>query len=211
MHLDSGTVVVVGVRSTNLDAVYREHPRVVVWESTDPKSLNKDLPTNARAVVMTRFVDHTLSGRIIEQARQRNLTLFPMLETGQIKAQLDELLDMNAKETPKEPPKKGQLKDFVAKNSDPNANVKSETSRLMSLASKAGIKTTPGSVEQAIRVHRRSILHGKPSSILTKSQQLVKVLDDCIAGLELLREEVQRIEKENSEMKAKLEAVRRCV
>jgi hypothetical protein len=62
--ISGGVVLIVGVKSSNLDDEIRTHPRVVIWDSQQEHWTNKDMPANTRAVFMTRFLSHVSFDKI---------------------------------------------------------------------------------------------------------------------------------------------------
>jgi len=96
--LDSGIVLLVGVKASNFDDELKTHPRVVMWDSQNEHWTNKDLPSNTRAVFMTRFLGHAAFANIVAQARKRQITIFNPNGTGVIARQVKELLSIGPKE-----------------------------------------------------------------------------------------------------------------
>lgn len=93
--LTEGIVLIVGVKTSNLNEELRNHPRVVIWDSQQEHWTSKDLPANTRAVFMTRFISHNAYDHVISQVRKRKLTVFNPEGTGLIAKQVKELLNLN--------------------------------------------------------------------------------------------------------------------
>src|SRR6187431_736548 len=98
--LPDGLVLIVGVKSSNFNDEIRTHPRVVIWDSQQKHWTDKDLPSNTRAVFMTRFIGHQEFNNIVISARKRKITVFNPEGTGLIVKQVKELLNMNIEESP---------------------------------------------------------------------------------------------------------------
>lgn len=94
--LQDGVVVLVGVKASNFDDEIRTHPRVIMWDSQNEHWLNKNLPTNTRAVFMTRFIGHNAYDNIVKEARKRRITIFNPQGTGIIVKQVKELLNIGS-------------------------------------------------------------------------------------------------------------------
>src|SRR5262245_18050923 len=89
-----GVVVIVGGRSTNFTEAMRRDPRLVFWDSTDPKVQHKDLPSNCRAVLFTPWMSHEWDGRIRRQADRRGIFCKPGMHTsGELRAELQRVVD----------------------------------------------------------------------------------------------------------------------
>jgi hypothetical protein len=63
-----------------------------MWDSQQEHWTNKDMPTNTRAVFMTRFIGHSSFEKIVSEARKRHITIFNPTGTGTIIKQVKELL-----------------------------------------------------------------------------------------------------------------------
>lgn len=89
--LDNGGVVaVIGARESNIPE-YWNHPRCVFMEGRF--AAQRGLPKNARAVIFTRFLGHTDFRTVMGEARDRDITIFPVQGTGALKRTLSALLD----------------------------------------------------------------------------------------------------------------------
>jgi len=98
--LTYGNVLIVGVKSSNFNDEIRTHPRVTIWDSQQEHWTNKDVPSNVRAIFVTRFIGHAAFKRIHTEAKKKRLTIFNPEGTGMIVRQVKELLDMNRIEEP---------------------------------------------------------------------------------------------------------------
>jgi len=230
--LNGGLVVVVGVRSTNLPVEYSQHPQVVVWDSQDHGTVTKELPSNTKVVLATRFVSHALFGKIHAEARKRNLAFFPQLTTGRLREQLKELLPrvearvepevQVAQALPEVVPQavpvpvqaRGALVQFIKTEGNLQAvNVSAEARRLFELAKGKGIPGTLNSISNTL--HRlkggAKPVQEKPAVVptLPKSGGLREMLDDVITMIELIKEEVTKrdqLHHDVMELMSKLQA-----
>lgn len=81
-----GTLLLVGGRSTNFDDTIRQHPRITVWDSTDPATDRKEPPDNTKVIFCTRFIRHTMFHKLQRFAAKRHILMMPGFGgTGEIK------------------------------------------------------------------------------------------------------------------------------
>ena len=92
--LDSGNILLVGVKSSNFGDDIKSNPRVIMWDSQNEHWLTKEIPHNVRAVFITRFVGHDAFRNIMSYARKKRITVFNPQGTGMIAKQVGELLAM---------------------------------------------------------------------------------------------------------------------
>lgn len=189
---NGGVVVVVGGMARNFDEQYRANPRIVFWDSDDPRIKSKDLPTAARAVIMLpKFISHTTSESIVKQTRDRKLTLFNHTGTGEVKRTLDNLLAAPPKPEPVVPRggtvlrhhsavtplkinevpgasdedlrvPKGALKAFVEKHMQMDGSHAEEARRLHPIAMREGLTTTLASLQKCIGDLRQAVTPPAP-------------------------------------------------
>lgn len=183
--LTYGNVLIVGVKSSNFDEEIRTHPRVVLWDNQNAHWDTKDLPTNVRAVFMTRFISHKTSTKLLREARRRQITIFNPEGTGMIAKQVRELLAITKTESelteeviePKTEPEvevtevnhanqKGVSKlDVLFKFIDSSKNIADNSRLLYAKAKEMGVETTIGSLAQVIRIARRD---GRINTIVSR-------------------------------------------
>jgi hypothetical protein len=91
---DGGVAVIVGGRSSNFTQEMRDNPRLEFWDSTDPKTRTRDLPSNTRAVLFTKWLSHETDGRLRKQAKKRGIFCKPGVhETGELRIELQRVVD----------------------------------------------------------------------------------------------------------------------
>lgn len=89
-----GRVIIVGGRTTNFSDEMRRDPRIEFWDSTDPKAHARDLPSNARALFFTRFINHEWAGRLRKQAKKRGIYCgVGVHDTGELRVELQRVVD----------------------------------------------------------------------------------------------------------------------
>ena len=89
-----GVAVIVGGRTTNFTDAMRQHPQFVFWDSTDPHTQRRDLPANARVVLVTRFVSHALEQRVRSDAKRRGIASIPgLMSSGDVREHLQPVVD----------------------------------------------------------------------------------------------------------------------
>ena len=102
----------------------------------------------------------------------------------------------------------------LASQCDPTKSTAEEARRLFKLAQEQGIQTTLGSVTQSIaKFKRKRGMTDRPGSAvapeINKRLSALKVLDDSIAGLALVREYVESVESDNQKLQATIEKYRK--
>ena len=92
--LNGGLVLIVGAKASNFDEEIKTHPRVIIWDSQHEHWTSKDIPSNVRAVFVTRWIGHNAFSNLLSTARKRHITMFNPEGTGIIAKQVRELLSM---------------------------------------------------------------------------------------------------------------------
>src|SRR6185437_11221926 len=231
---NGGKVTVVGTKGMNFPPKYREHAQIEFWDSTDPSTYRRELSSNCKIVIVTRFVNHPLWSRINDEARKRKLLIIPGLQgTGKIKELLREIVEplpviakekeeIITKETTPDnndnpmPIHETTLKEFVAHHINININwnvrgaITREAERLYAIAQQEGKKTTLKSLKMLIG---RSFKNKLPSStqnvvVDIKGNNTELLINDAIAALQLLKTEISKIEKENKRFKKLFESIK---
>ena len=191
--LESGIILLVGTKASNFSDEIRNHPRIVMWDSQQEHWTNKDMPSNTRAVFMTRFMGHSAFTKIVTEARKKNITIFNPTGTGIIVRQVRELLGLNLT-TPRSLPGvvlsgpedvvtktketvvtdttqvKGKLKALIPFLDFAHSNV-DNARKLIGKAKEMGIETTIGSLSQLAMVERRK-QGASPSPMRLKARVL---------------------------------------
>lgn len=216
--LTHGTVLIVGVKASNFDEEIKTHPRVIIWDSQNEHWHAKELPSNTRAVFMTRFIGHSAFNHIVRDARKRQITIFNPNGTGIIARQVKELLSIDrvqpttqetitvvnhtTTDTRQIKNKLKPLHQFIdfSKTNHANAEI------LYKKAVEMGIPTTERSLEQSIGKVRRE-MHGTavPKSIQPKVDVSVEILDNLIKELKDMRNFLIETVAENQKLRAKVE------
>lgn len=226
--LGYGNVLIVGVKASNFDSEIRDNPRVIIWDSQQEHWTNKDMPSNTRAVFMTRFISHNTSTKLLKEARKRRITIFNPEGTGLIVKQVKELLDMNPKEpepTP-EPTPIEKIEEIMVKSKpkyivnklaslkplvDLSIGNMDNAKVLMAEANRCGIDTTLGSLSQLVSVMRRksSTKTKKVNPKNNKVDVTVEILDGVIKELGDMRDFLIATVDENNSLKAKVDKFKR--
>jgi hypothetical protein len=203
---NGGTVLIVGVKSSNLNDEIRTHPRVILWDSQNEHWTNKDIPSNVRVIFMTRFIGHVAFDKIVSEARKKQLTIFNPEGTGLIVKQVRELLALEPKSTePVQKHERGKLQvlhqfiDFSKTNVE-NGKI------LMAKANEMGITSTTRSLEILTGNLRRKMSGtAVPRSIQSKLDVSVEILDNMIRELKDMRDFLVATTEENRTLRAKME------
>jgi hypothetical protein len=70
---------------------WAQHPQVEVWSSQEEYWTRSSIPANVGAVLLSRFISHSASGRIMSEAKARQIICTAgVLQTGEIRKLLDE-------------------------------------------------------------------------------------------------------------------------
>lgn len=198
----NGQVLIIGARDTNIHEKWRDNPQVN-WISSE-EAERKEISSNTRAVLFTRFVSHPVQNQILQQCRNKHITFVPeLLGTGEINSKLELFLGDKKEKLEKLP--YGFIRDYISTNVDLTKETKIEVERILPILKAKGAKTTEISLANEINKLKRSRrITGVPDSVKSKNQILLETLDDAIEGLKLVRETVSTLESENIELKTKL-------
>jgi hypothetical protein len=83
-------ILVVGLMPSNIGE-WAQHPQVEVWSSQEEYWTRSSIPANVGAVLLSRFISHSASGRIMSEAKARQIICTAgVLQTGEIRKLLDE-------------------------------------------------------------------------------------------------------------------------
>ena len=236
--LDSGIVLLVGVKASNFDDELKTHPRVVMWDSQNEHWTNKDLPSNTRAVFMTRFLGHAAFANIVAQARKRQITIFNPNGTGIIAKQVRELLAINYPKPVEEVQipservwkmkeeetevvsnkgrklgEKGKLNALIPFIDFNKNNIDNARGFLAKKAKELGIETTEGSIAQFVmkqRQKRGQVSPEKKKSVESKDVT-VEMFDAIIKQLQDMRQFFVATVAENNSLRAKLESLKKAL
>lgn len=217
--LTHGQVLIVGAKASNFDDEIRNHPRVVIWDSQHESWTNKDLPQNVQAVFITRFIGHTMFGKIQDEAKKKHITIFNPSGTGIIIKQVRELLNLvkpALKEETKMIIQKGKLRPLIS-FIDFNKTNKENILVLSAKAKELGIQTTDSSLSQLIVVKRRkfqqknSVAVKTPKTVKNVKDISVDMLDNVIKDLTELRAYLVATVKENDTLKQRIEKFKKVL
>jgi len=223
--LTHGNILIVGAKASNFSEELKSHPRVVIWDSQNEHWTNKELPTNVRAVFITRWIGHSAFGKIIAEARKRQITMFNPEGTGMITKQVKELLDMNKQPTivdADRPVHKGGITPkltVLLPHVDWNKSNSDNARALMQRLGEFNISSTEASIANFLGVQRKR--HGiiathfknrKPVVKVKKSEDVsVQLLDDAIKGLQDIRAYLLSTVEENTKLRARLDMFKKAL
>jgi hypothetical protein len=205
---NGGTVLLVGVKSSNLNDEIRTHPRVTIWDNQHQHWTDKEIPSNVRAIFMTRFIGHAQFDKIVSEARKKQLTIFNPEGTGMITKQVRELLALEPKDSPMQKSvqdNRGKLIPLIPFIDLSRTNV--ENARILIVrANELKIDTTEASLAQMVSVRRRKMGGtAVPKSIQSKLDVSVEILDNMIRELKDMRDFLISTTEENRVLRAKME------
>lgn len=181
-----GKVVVVGSWNKAWQS-YRSHPQLVFWSgdaaeiSRAVREAGNRLPSNTRGLVLSRFLGHDVARHLLADARAKRVMIMNGKNDGEIERILAEVTHSEPPDMPADPPTNGHavappavaapvvplpgineakapVLSFVLRNvrADGSPHV-SEGRRLLPLAEAAGLKTTEGSLTQAVYKARKML------------------------------------------------------
>lgn len=219
--INGGVILIVGAKASNLSDELRNHPRIITWDSQNQNWIHKDIPANARAIFLTRFIGHTVFAKLQSLARKRQIPIFNPDGTGMIVKQVKELLDIQPKVTEMTPTNsvnestnevnRGKLKPLV-ELIDPALSNVANAKVLLEKAKELGINTTEASLAQMVSTHRRkSGVTAVPKSIQSKLDVSVDMLDTMIKELSDMREYLIAITEENRLLKLKVDRFKKAL
>lgn len=86
-----GIVLIVGGGVSKLPLEYHEHPQIRLWDD-NAQGINRDVPSNTRAIIFNRWVSHPTAGRLRRAAIALHIPVFPLLRTRELKDLCMELM-----------------------------------------------------------------------------------------------------------------------
>jgi hypothetical protein len=233
---NGGKVLVVGARRSNAPE-YWDHPQCVFLEGSDASA--RGIPANARAIVFTRFLSHSHFAPLVQEARDRHLTIFPVQGTGQLKETLKMLLTKSEPKPesqqiapkPKPPvpllpsPSIPDIPENIPAMNEPTTNspvqtrghvkeymknlLKEKSDLRISEAVKLGVAAghnnssltsafyalTRGKRVQKRAPRTRVASAPRAQERAIESSSMIQTLDEAIAALQLVREEILKNER----------------
>lgn len=178
----SAKVLIVGGRGANFSKYFREHPRLMFWDSTDPQTSRRTrIPAGVRIVIFTRFIGHKISNRIKSLMPEDIILVRDTMGTGEIK---DLLVSANivveeesaplpvsdskapvSAAAPNEIPTEASAKTaaatgeslsyFMSHNANTDADVRTECRRLLEIVSARGLSFKFANIRAAFYQLRR--------------------------------------------------------
>jgi hypothetical protein len=221
--LEFGNILIVGAKASNFSEEIRTHPRVILWDSQNESWSGKSLPSNVRAVFVTRFIGHAQFDNLLREARNKKITMFNPEGTGAITRYVKELLtilprEIKYEETPKQETTVEPLKvQHVGKLSplipfiDTSLTKKKNAELLLVKARELNIQTTLASLANFAGVIRKKAgesTHKSPKQKSTPDSKLditVQMLDNLISELKDMRNFLIATTAENKRLKDRLD------
>jgi len=226
--LTDGIILLVGVKASNFDEELRTHPRITMWDSQQEHWTNKDIPTNTRAIFITRWIGHNAFGNVLAQARKRGITIFNQEGTGVIARKVKQLLNIEQPIVKKEKEamttettesteklRRGRLNTLIPfiqweKNNTDNARL------LLHKAQELKVPTTLKSLTQFVMKQRKKInyISDKPKKIKTVENEenvSIQMFDNAIKELQEMRKFFVETMKDNKELRKKLDSFKKML
>jgi hypothetical protein len=206
-------------------AEFATHPRVhwiAAEAGNDAVDVMSKIPPKSRVMLLTEKIPPAIYSRITSQARGSGALYMHRNNPRAVRAALFSFF-------PK--PKvgssngggggaHGKIKRFLEEHPPDLAKGSAEEARrLFGLAQQLGISTTFGSLSQAISLQKRRAGRGDiPASVRSEKDTILDTLAEAIgqcqtmvAALELMRDWITTTTKENAELKAAVENVRKLI
>lgn len=219
---NGGTAIVVLGTETQIPSDFEMDPRIIPFThnqlSGDEFFIQSRIPSQVRVVIVSEVLPPRTYETLRKVLEKRGIPYLYRKGQGSLDACLIEMFPrkstvepVNGNGTKSDGKKviapKGSIRDLV-EQADLRKGSAEEARRLMRIAQEKGIPTTLGSLSQAIANRKRKMGAGEmPKSALKPQQQALRVLDEAIESLALIREYVMNTEQENDDLKAKLRKV----
>lgn len=183
-----GKVLLVGGMMNPNWAKFCKHPQLTCWNG-DQKDIRQhfkredNFPDNTRIVILSKFISHTESTKVIEEARKKRAVIVGPLNDGEITRKLEEIFTPLMSTTIPVPPpdptpvpvaptpspvsatppsktiaKRGVLDKLLAEIYDSSKTNIDEARRIFEIAKERGIPTTVESLGQKIYLYKKQ--HG---------------------------------------------------
>jgi hypothetical protein len=217
-----GMVSVIMGKDYDIPIDFAHHPQcnfVEGWKLQPGQVNGTVIPTATKIVIMTDGLPSLVYHNLNSEFRRRNLPFVTRKSTNALNDALKEMFAKKAapagtpapKPTgpgPKQIAPRGAIQELI-KEANLLLSTGEESRRLFQVAKSRGIITTEASLAQAISKMRRTKGYGeRPNSAnppeLNQRLRALKILDDAIAGMQLVREYVEKTEAENSELTARI-------
>lgn len=187
---------------------YENNPRVLALKAADlthdSDQISKSIPTNTKIVLMTDGIPANTYQSLNAVFRRRNLPFVVRKNATALEVELAKIVPAKAETltSPKSSLPLGSVRAFIEKEADLRKGSAEEARRLLALATSRGIPTTFGSLAQTISKIKREKGYGEiPNSVKSPQLQALKILDDALASLALIRDYVTSVENENNDLK----------
>lgn len=172
---NGGKIVVLGGRMNPSWQRWEKDPRFVFWtgdrseiERNFSKSEGDFLPSNTHGIILSRFLSHATSARVIAEAKRRRVTIMGPKNDGEVTRLLEEITTVPPpvqstpapakQEQPKllRPPISGELSRWVKENDDATISIKESAEKIIKKMEEKGIKTSMSSLQNTIGHMRRT-------------------------------------------------------
>jgi hypothetical protein len=169
---NGGKILVVGGTMNRGWDSFRTHPQIVFWcgsQSEVERHLKNgnNFPDNVKGVIISRFISHAQSGKVIEEARRKRALIMAGKSDGEVTRLLDEIVRTEAEPAPPAPPaptpappaarrpKLGEIQTLIKEHYNPALPNVDAAKALMLIAQAQGIETTTASLEQAVYAYKK--------------------------------------------------------
>jgi hypothetical protein len=219
---NGGKVLVVGGTMNKAWESFRDHPQIVFWCGSQSEIERRvqngnNFPDNVKGVILSRFISHAQSGKVMEEAKRKRAVIFAGKNDGEVTRLLDEIvsaekpIETSKRPEPAAPPekvrtKRGTLGQAVAELWQPGESNIVAARRIMPILIARGITTTEQSIAQCITQLKRKTGLAKPKeqkqqppAVATTAVQsstpeddLIRIIEDAMLSLQLVKDEVVR-------------------
>ncbi len=192
------------------------HPQVALFDGAEqwPTGAVPPLPPELRAIAYVDTIQLQKQQALQNEAKRRGIPYVPRHNAASLSDLLRQWIATSKRPAEekggekRQIAEKGAIKNLVIDN-PPRAEESNAQAarRLADIAKSKGIVTTLSSIEQAVGVYRRNMRQGaRPESAVPQAErerlQVLKTLEDSIAGLQLTLDWISKVEAENAELRA---------
>jgi hypothetical protein len=215
----TGMVACIVDKGVQLPKDIGDHPQVALFDGAEqwPTGAVPPLPPELRAIAYVDTIQLQKQQALQNEAKRRGIPYVPRHNAASLSDILRQWIATSKRPAEekgavvggkRQIAEKGAIKHLVIDNPPRSEESNAQAARrLADIAKSKGIVTTLSSIEQAVGVYRRNMRHGaKPESAVPQAErerlQVLKTLEDSIAGLQLTLDWISKVEAENADLRA---------
>jgi hypothetical protein len=168
-----GKVIVVGGTMNPNWSRFKDHPQIVFWTGSQSEierhlKNGDNFPPNVKGVILSRFLSHSQGGKVIAEAKRKRALIMNGQNDGEVTRLLEQLTTPEPKPEPEaprpilvkkelRPPKHGEIGKLLQEHYKPDVPNIDAARKLLKIAEEKGIKSTEGSMQQAIYAFKKKL------------------------------------------------------